>query len=211
MNKSDDIKDLSSALNKAQAMMEAAKKDSDNPFYKSKYADLHSVIIAIKEPLVKNDLSYTQTLDSDERGDYVVTTLMHSSGQWISGRHKLITSKFVKNKTGEGYIEEPGTMQSLGSAITYARRYSLQAIVGLSAEDDDAESTMQRPAQVKPPQAKVLSVYDQVKAKAQTIFKTPEDFQVWRTDNGLCDVLKDADDFELSRVWAALKKKEAAK
>lgn len=208
MNKSEDIKDLAEALNKAQAIMESAKKDSSNPFFKSKYADLHSVIVAIKEPLASNGLSYTQTMESDERGDYVETTLFHVSGQWISGRQRLQISSHISGQWDSGRhrleIFRKKDMQAVGSAITYARRYSLQAIVGLSAEDDDAEKTMSRGKPVEPPKAK-SNLRDIVAKKAEALFKDPIAFQVWRTDHGLCDTLKNADDFQLARVLTALK------
>ena len=121
------INEISEALCKAQHEMEGAKKDTSNPFYKSKYADLASVIYAIKEPLCKNNLSYTQLVESNDEGKtFLKTILMHKSGQSIS-------SKMLVKPTRDD-------MQGLGSAITYARRYSLQAIVGLSSEDDDGNA-----------------------------------------------------------------------
>jgi len=114
------IDKLAEALAVAQAEMEAAVKDSNNPFFKSAYADLNSVIQAIKKPLANNGLSYTQLLTT---ANTVKTILMHKSGQFLVSEMPLINTK--------------GDMQGLGSAVTYARRYTLQAIVGLSAEDDD--------------------------------------------------------------------------
>lgn len=121
---------LAEALSKAQAEMGSAKKDSVNPFFNRKYADLASVIEAIKEPLSKNGLSYTQPLIEENEKIYVVTKLLHISGEWIESRLRLFMSKT--------------DMQALGGAITYGRRYALSAIVGLTQDDDDAESNMQR-------------------------------------------------------------------
>ncbi len=126
------INELATALSKAQGVMGGAIKDSSNPFFKSKYADLHSVIEAIKKPLADNGLSYTQLIETKDGEPYVTTMLMHSSGQSISASLKL---KITKDD-----------MQGLGSAISYARRYGLQSIVGLSAEDDDGEAAVGRNA-----------------------------------------------------------------
>ena len=125
MNQSEQINELSKALSTAQSQMTFAKKDSKNPFFKSSYADLSSVWEACREPLTKNGLAVIQTFDSDhdENTVIVVTTLTHTSGQWINSRLKLPLVK-----------KDP---QGLGSAITYGRRYSLAAIVGVIADEDD--------------------------------------------------------------------------
>lgn len=123
---------LAEALAKAQAEMDCAKKDSINPHFKSKYADIASVIDAIKEPLSKHGLSYVQYIDQTATGGIaLITKLMHMSGEWISGCLPLILSK--------------NDMQGLGSALTYARRYSLSAIVGIAQDDDDGNSSNARP------------------------------------------------------------------
>ncbi len=134
MVKSENINELAGALSKAQGVMANAIKDSSNPFFKSKYADLTSVIEAIKEPLSTNGLSYSQIIDSENGEIFVETILMHTSGQYLSSKFKLKLSK--------------DDMQGMGSAITYARRYALQSISGLSAEDDDGESAVGRKPQV---------------------------------------------------------------
>jgi hypothetical protein len=133
MNQSIDIDKLASALCKAQAMMGGAVKDSANPFFKSKYADLTSVVKAIKEPFAEHDLSYVQFPYSTERGVGVTTRLMHSSGQWLEARFVLPITK-----------QDP---QAAGSAVTYARRYALQSMAGIPTADDDAESAMLRQPQ----------------------------------------------------------------
>ncbi len=130
MNQSESIANLSAALVKAQAEMSGAVKDSANPFFKSKYADLEAVIKAIKEPFAKNNLAYTQFPYTDEKGVGVVTRLIHSSGEWIECGYTLPLTKL-----------DP---QAAGSAITYARRYALQAMAGIPAVDDDAEMAMAR-------------------------------------------------------------------
>lgn len=124
---SENIGELALALSKAQSKIGGAKKDSSNPFFKSKYADLESVWDACREELTKNDLSVMQTNDVNSEGVVVVTTLAHGkSGQWVRGRLFL---KPVKN--------DP---QGIGSCITYGRRYALAGIVGVYQTDDDGNA-----------------------------------------------------------------------
>lgn len=129
MQKSESIKNLAAALNKAQAAMGGAAKDSSNPFFKSSYADLGSVVAAIKEPFASNGLSYTQFPIEDGGRIGVETILMHESGEWMA-------NSFTVNLTKQD-------AQGAGSAITYARRYALQAIAGIPSEDDDGNAASQ--------------------------------------------------------------------
>lgn len=140
MNKSEQINELAAALSAAQHELDNAVKDAANPFFKSRYADLASVREALREPFHNHGLAYTQTLDQAEAGVVVETTLLHKSGQWLSGR---LTVRPVK--------DDP---QGIGSAITYARRYSLQAIAGIAADDDDGEAACGRPAAAQKPAQK---------------------------------------------------------
>lgn len=130
MTKSDQLDQLATALSQAQGEILNATKDSSNPFFKSTYADLASVREAIQPVFTKYGLSYAQTFSRDEHGVIVETVLMHKSGQWLCGG---LSIKPVK--------DDP---QGIGSAITYARRYSLQAIAGIAADDDDGEAAMGR-------------------------------------------------------------------
>jgi len=125
-NSSRSIAELAAALSKAQAQMDFAKKDSSNPYFKSKYADLTAVWDAIRKPLTDNGLSITQLTKDCVSGDVVIeTVLLHESGEWIKS---AIAMKPVDTKP-----------QSIGSCITYARRYSLSSIVGCVGDipDDD--------------------------------------------------------------------------
>ena len=130
MKSSESINELASALCAAQSQMGGAVKDSANPFFKSSYADLTSVIKAIKQPFADNGLSYTQFPVTDENGMGVCTRLMHVSGQWLEGQFTLPVVK-----------RDP---QAASSSLTYARRVSLSAIAGIPTADDDAESAMLR-------------------------------------------------------------------
>ena len=124
--RSDSIAALATALAKAQGQMATAKKDAANPFFKSKYADLSSVWEAIRKPLADNGLSVIQFPRSSEHGVEVETMLCHESGEWVSESLTLPVAK--------------ADAQGIGSAITYARRYGLQAIAGCAADDDDGNA-----------------------------------------------------------------------
>ena len=127
---SDSIGALAAALSKAQADITGALKDSSNPFFKSKYADLASCWDACRKQLAANGLSVIQTTQMTEQGLMLVTTLAHASGEWIAGQMPVLT--------------KDNSPQGQGSGITYARRYALAAIVGLAQIDDDAEAAQGR-------------------------------------------------------------------
>ena len=118
MKTSEQISELAAALAKAQGMMENAVMNRVNPHFKSKYADLAAIFDAARKPLSTNGLAIVQTI-----GDGVLhTRLLHTSGQWIASEHPLPMS---------------GKPQEIGSALTYARRYSLSALIGIAADEDD--------------------------------------------------------------------------
>lgn len=124
MNKSESINELSSALAKAQAEIPVALYDSRNPHFKADYASLSSFLKAAKPHLSKHGLSVSQLPETIDNKHYLTTMLMHSSGQYISSTFCLILTK--------------NDMQGLGSAITYAKRYGLDAMLGIGSDDDDA-------------------------------------------------------------------------
>lgn len=130
---SESIAALAAALSKAQADITGALKDSSNPFFKSKYADLASCWDACRKQLAQNGLSVIQTTRVTEHGLLLVTTLAHSSGEWIGGEMPVLT--------------KDASPQAQGSGITYARRYALAAIVGVYQTDDDAEAAQGRKAE----------------------------------------------------------------
>jgi hypothetical protein len=127
---SEQIGELAKALAVAQGKITGALKDSSNPFFKSRYADLASVWDACRGPLSDNGLAVVQLTESDDAGVYVSTTLAHSSGQWIRSRLRL--------------TPKDSTPQGMGSAITYGRRYALAAIVGVAQVDDDGNAASGR-------------------------------------------------------------------
>ena len=162
MHKSDDISKLAAALVNAMPMVEGAKKDSVNPFFKSKYADLAAVWDAVRDALEKNDLAVSQLPDHGPDGSPALTTmLIHSSGQWISSTYPLAVAK--------------PDAQSFGSAISYARRYSLAALMGVLSEDDDGNAAAKAPA------SKPLEISKQTQEVAAETVKTiiAKDWKVW--------------------------------
>jgi len=141
MSQSEVINELAAALSKAQGEMQAAIKDKINPFFKSSYADLGSVWDAARPVLSKYGLCVIQTTEIIADGSKIilVTTLAHTSGQWVKSYLPLNPSK--------------NDSQGIGAAITYLRRYSLSAIVGVVCdEDDDGETVVGRGKQNAQPQ-----------------------------------------------------------
>lgn len=132
MEMSPNIDMLAAALAKAQGKIEGASKDGLNPHFKSRYATLASIWAAARQPLSDNGLGVVQTVASQDEKIAVTTLLTHSSGQWI--KDTLTVS------SGDG------RPQSVGSVISYARRYQLAAMVGIAPEDDDAEAAEGRAA-----------------------------------------------------------------
>ena len=123
MNRSESIKELCAALAKTQAQLTNPKKDTVNPFFNKKYADLSNVWDAIREPMTKNGLSITQLPSAEGNKVMVTGILMHESGEFISSEITLQS--------------KDSTPQAIGSAITYARRYQISAMLGVAPEDDD--------------------------------------------------------------------------
>jgi len=128
MNRSETIATLAASLCAAQAEMAGASKDKTNPHFKSKYADLGSAWEACRGPLTKNGLSVIQLPSSQDGCVRIETILLHKSGEFISDTLALPVTK----QDAQGY----------GSAMTYARRYSLMAVVGIAPEDDDANDSI---------------------------------------------------------------------
>jgi hypothetical protein len=157
---SESINELAAALSKAQGEMDGAKKSANNPFFNSKYADLASVKDAIREPFAKHGLSVVQVPQTTFSGTpeayewtakksgevrhgvrvftvvTVLTRLLHTSGQFLEES----VSAMLPN----------GDPQSVGSAISYLRRYALQSVAGIAAEDDDAEGVQSRGTKTLP-------------------------------------------------------------
>ncbi len=129
MKTSETITKIAPALLKAQIAITFAVKNENNPFFKSKYADLPTVIDAVKPALNDAGIVFLQTPSpSDDGKVYLTTRLLHESGEWIED---VAVSPIIK--------QDP---QGLGSAITYLRRYSLASIIGLYQDDDDGNRAL---------------------------------------------------------------------
>jgi hypothetical protein len=131
VNRSESIAKISAALVKAQSNMSNATKGSANPFFKSRYADLNAIREACLPVLNAQGISVLQPTTVIDGKLYVETLLLHESGEFISGVYEVVVGK----------QNDP---QALGAAISYSRRYGLQSMVNVGAEDDDAESAMGR-------------------------------------------------------------------
>ena len=136
MKTSESIKEIIPALLKAQKSFGTVTKDSFNPFFKSKYADFTAVINEVKAKLNDVGVLYMQCVDMVEGVTVVETSLYHTSGEFISTVTPVLCQK----------QNDP---QAMGIGITYAKRYALQAILGLPTADDDGEGAMDRAK--KPP------------------------------------------------------------
>jgi hypothetical protein len=149
MQTSAQINEIALALAKAQGEMSGAAKSSANPFFKSKYADLASVVDACRGALTANQIAVVQSPTTDGPRVSLETWLIHSSGQFLAG-----------TVTATAKDDSP---QAVGSAITYLRRYALQSFAGVAPEDDDAETAQgrgARPAAVAAPAPPTPDGYD---------------------------------------------------
>ncbi len=134
MIKSDSIKNIATALLKAQSEMGTATKGATNPFFRSKFADLNSIREASLPVLNKHGVSVLQPTVVVGDKNYIQTTLLHAeTGEFLGSLTEIVVAK----------INDP---QAQGSGQSYARRYGLQAFLCIGAEDDDGEKAMSRSA-----------------------------------------------------------------
>jgi hypothetical protein len=132
--KSETLNELAAALVAAQSEFPTVGKDSTNPFFKNKYASFAAVVEAASPTLTKHGLAVSQHVGGSDGNTVLTTYLLHSSGQYIAHDMPLLLPK-----------QDP---QGQGSAITYAKRYSYMAVLGLVAdEDDDANKASNKPAE----------------------------------------------------------------
>ena len=187
------------ALASAQMAMGPALKDSTNPAFKSKYADLASVMAACMPALNANGIAVIQpTIDDENGARFVKTILAHISGETLECRVPLIVSK--------------NDMQGYGSAVTYARRYGLMGMAGIAPEDDDGNAASgprqeyrrddppprQAPQQPKPPTLADRANAFEGKMRAQETVDGIE--RAWKLGSGLCAELDTADPERLAEL-----------
>ena len=133
--RSAELKDLFTALAKAQSEMQTAGLSAENPYFKTRYADLAAIVKASRPALTKYGLSIIQQIiTSDEGHTYLHTLLCHISGQWVESRVRVVPSKT--------------DVQSMGSYITYLRRYSIAALCGIVTSDEDDDGNLAATAYV---------------------------------------------------------------
>lgn len=156
------------ALVKARGTFTSISKNKVNPFHKSKYADLDSVLDAVTPSLTDNGLVLVQTIDNKDGKNFLETRVYHESGEFVSSLYPL---------------PETSDAQKFGAALTYARRYSICAILCVSADDDDdANATVDKP-KAKP--QVVDSVNQQRVKKLYPLFGVdPRDIRVWVKGQG---------------------------
>lgn len=189
---------LAEALAKAQLKFAPVLKDSENPYYKSKYADLATVIEATRKHLAAEGISVLQMPHANFNGNaenatLTVTTLMaHTSGEWISS-----------DLTLPAMMKERVDSQSVGSAITYARRYALSAMTGVAQEDDDGNKSVgigSKEDAKAVASKKLRSFADKVGNTAIALTEWKEGFIAVSGENGLAILKAEVEPEELKAV-----------
>lgn len=194
MERSEQINEIAAALSKAQGVIIPASKASDNPFFKSKYADLASVWEVARDPLYKNGLSITQHPSADGNIVTVETILTHSSGQWLASKLTMVA-------------KDAGP-QAIGSCITYIRRYALSSIVGIASEEDDdgnnATIVKGKNDEVQPPKG-VKSMRLFAEEMAIQKLGSLDNYKIWRTVNNLPENLDGLKELDYAQIFTKLK------
>lgn len=168
-----DKKNIAAALVKAQLGMGKALKQTTNPHFRQKYADLGNVMDACLPALHEAGIAVIQPTGEDASGQYVETVLIHSgSGESLSCRVPLILQK--------------NDMQGYGSAVTYARRYGLMTMAGIAPEDDDGNAAAKAAPKREAPQPKSEEQKPMTDAEKRDWLKAK---------------IQNADDFEQLPVW----------
>jgi len=181
-----EIKQLAAALVKAQKAFGPALKSSTNPHFKSKYADLAACVEAVVDALNANGIALVQRTEASDTGVIVSTVFLHESGEaWDSGTLHVPAAK-----------NDP---QGYGSALTYARRYSLMAACGIAPEDDDGNAASKPKAAAEPDGYAdwLLDIEAVAESGEQVLLKTIKDSRAEFKDRLRAD----------TKRWAALKAK----
>jgi hypothetical protein len=168
------MKEIATALVKAQLEMVAPKKGSVNPFFKNKYADLNDVLSAVVPALNNNGIVLLQPLVNIDGKNYVKTVLMHESGETFESLAEIFCNK-------------QNDAQAYGSGISYARRYSLSSICGIGSADDDGQKAVQpKPNatfEVLEKAAKVNATIEQIKSKYKVTTEQEAQFLILKSNN----------------------------
>jgi len=201
--KSESTVEITKALIEFQRHLKPVSKDSTNPFFKSKYASMEAIWNCIREPLAENGLAVSQLPDLHDNQIVLVTLLLHTSGEWLSSG--LLVTAGKQNDA-----------QSVGSALTYARRYALSAILGIcSEEDDDAEAATSRDKPTTKPVAKkpnpVVEATPEFKNAGEFLMEAYKTFKLTKTQVLKVLDIKDEDFAEvkdLTGAWVVLRESQ---
>jgi hypothetical protein len=188
---SESITSIAPALMQAQYDLESASKESQA--HKYKYADLCSVWAVAREPLKKNGLCFTSSVVYQDGAPYLRSMLIHTSGEYFMSYVPLLMGK--------------QDMQALGSAITYARRYSLSSMLGVMADDDDGKKACEPETAPKAVQPKMINL-DQIKELTMLIqsFEKPENVYTWIYTKTNVDSISKLTESQFFNIIAGLKK-----
>ena len=156
------MKEIASALVKAQKGFAPALKKADNPYFGSKYADLAACIEAVIDSLNANGIALIQHTSEHDKGVVVSTVFLHESGEIYEAGAIFVPSA-------------QNTAQSFGSALTYARRYSLMAACGIAPEDDDGNAASRQPS-------KFEKVNSTIQEQNVWVTNQSEPIDAWDTD-----------------------------
>lgn len=204
MKKSESIKEISAALAKAQAEIRHSEKDGVNPHFRNEYSTLASVFDACKPALNKNGITVIQLPLHCDTGVIVETMFLHSSGEWISS---------------ELYLPVQGNAQQYGSALTYARRYSLAAMAGVAPADDDGNGAQlgedkKLPEQKPPVQSKNPKKIEMTPEEYKKFFLSlpsdVQDFMRQFTQKGEALEFAKENGFDVKRMIGAIPRKDFA-
>ncbi len=204
---SNDIKEIVAALVKVQGVLKPAIFNKVNPHFKSRYADFSSCMDTCRIPLSENGIAIIQSCQTIDSKLCLVTMLAHTSGQWIKSEFPIISSKMDS--------------QGIGSAMTYAKRYSLSGLIGIVADedtDDDGESAVGRGKTTKVKEvvenekesiSKYLNLFDkEEKILAMEYLKVVQKHFDWTISNTIEQLMKDIPKlFEKFNAWKNKNKK----
>ena len=207
MKQSESIKELAAALSKVQGQLTFAKKDNANPFFKSKYADLASVWESCRTLLSENGLSIIQfpsgyrtdihkvnDKDTAEHLMSLMTIITHESGEWMSQEMTVPVTK--------------ADAQGAGSCITYMRRYSLAAVVGVYQDDDDGNSASSPKESLAPKERPAILTAEELNKINELAIDTATDISNIAKFYGKKDI-KEVERLHYAKIIEQLEKKIA--
>lgn len=195
------MKNIASALVKAQQAFGPALKTNTNPHFRSKYADLSACVEAVIDALNANGIALMQQTHECENGVMVETVFVHESGETLSsGKLHVPASK----QDAQGY----------GSALTYARRYSLMAACGIAPEDDDGNAASRRQEPVDQAGARHAALLTPISRERETVIKLAASAAIvrWKKDDQIGayeEISGITDQEEKNRLWQYLKAESA--